>query len=564
MSFILDALRKSEQERKTKAASKDADIVSSEPLRGRRFWPWIAGGIVLPAAVGLTAILWHPRSDVEPSSAEVKPTQQILQVLDSLEDSLFATLKSRPKTITSPQPSSQLPPGVIASLPPPAPKPVMPPELAVESMPPSQPNVVEAAPTPTPIESATIDAPPLIPAKDSNPPPQPKVVEAAPALPPVESAPTPTPTDATPVTPTLESKPPPQPKVAEAIPAPAPSEPAPTPTDSIPVAPTIESKSPPQSKVAEAPVPALSEPAPTPTPTVAAPPPTPSPDLSKIDEPKTPIRVRTAAVPASKVMRVTGTPLVHVKRGQAYEDEGLLDRALEEYTQAILLEPNFAEAYLGRGWIHHAKGSRRLAIKNFSQAIRLKPRNPEAFFGRAWAYEQMGQVDLAIKEYGQAIHLKDDYADAYLSRGILRFYHDRPEAAAADFGVVLDKAPDELRRYALLWLFLSRARSGGNGLSELSALAETVSLTPWPGIIVTHYLGKSDAEHVLAAITDEDPKTRLEKECVAYYFLGQYYLVHGDRKRAAEQFRKTLATGVRGYRQYGAAEKELRRMGETP
>ena len=501
MSFILDALRKSEHERKTRAASEDADIVSSEPLRGRRFWPWIAGGIVLPAAVGLTAILWHPRADVEPSSAETKPTQQLLQVLDSLEDQLFATLKSRPKTIISPQPSSRLQPGAIASLPPPAPrmpapapapKEVMIPELAIESKAPSQPNVVEAASTPAPIEPATpIDVPPVIPAEENNPPPQPKVAKAAPA-------------------------------------------PAPT------------------------------EPAPTPTPTEAMPPPAPSPDLSEKDEPKTPVRVITAAVPVSKVMRVTGTPLVHVKRGQAYENEGLLDRALEEYTQAILLEPNFAEAYLGRGWVHHAKGSRRLAIKNFSQAIRLKPRNPEAFFGRAWAYEQLGQVDLAIKEYGQAIRLKDDYADAYLSRGILRFYHDRPEAAAADFAVVLDKAPDELRRYALLWLFLSRARSGGDGFSELSVLAETVSLTPWPGIIVTHYLGKSDAEQVLAAITDEDRKTRLEKESVAYFFLGQYDLLHGDRKRVAEQFRKTLATGVRGYRQYGAAEKELRRMGETP
>ncbi len=288
--------------------------------------------------------------------------------------------------------------------------------------------------------------------------------------------------------------------------------------------------------------------------------PAPNPDLSEKDRSKTPAPVRTAAVPTSKILRATNTPLVHVKRGQAYEDEGLLDRALEEYTQAILLNPNYAEAYLGRGWVHHAKGSRHLAVKNFSQAIRLKPRNPEAHFGRAWAYEQLGQVDLAIEEYGQAILLKPDYSDAYFSRGILRFYHDRPESAAADFSVVLDKAPDGLRRYALLWLFLSRARSGNDGSKELSALAETVSLAPWPGIIVTLYLGKANAKQVLAAITDEDRRTRSEKECVAFYFLGQYYLIRGDRNRAVEFFRKTLATGVTDYRQYGAAEKELRRM----
>ena len=358
------------------------------------------------------------------------------------------------------------------------------------------------------------------------------------------------PREATPPPPAVESEPaaPPRPEVVKAAPGRAPTEPAPppTPTEATPPPPAVES-----------------EPAPPPRPKVvkAAPGRAPNPDLSENRRTEAPVRVLAATVPAGYVVRVANTSLVHVRRGQAYEDEGLLDQALEEYTQAIVLNPDYAEAYLGRGWVHHAKGSRRLAVKNFNQAIRLKPRNPKAYFGRAWAYEQLGQAELAIKEYGQAILLKPDYADAYLSREILRFYQDRPETAAADFSAVLDKAPDGLRRYTLLWLFLSRARSGGDGTKELSAMAETVSLTPWPGIIVTLYLGKADAEQVLAAITEQDRRTRLEKECVAFYFLGQYYLVRGDRDRAVEHFRKTLATGVTGYRQYGAAEKELRRMG---
>jgi tetratricopeptide (TPR) repeat protein len=113
-----------------------------------------------------------------------------------------------------------------------------------------------------------------------------------------------------------------------------------------------------------------------------------------------PDRALAASVPAGKFAGVADTALGHVRRGQAYEGEGLLERALEEYTQAILLNPEFAEAYLGRGWVHHAKGSRRLAVKNFNQVVRLQPRNPEGYFGRAWAYEQLGQADLAIKEYG--------------------------------------------------------------------------------------------------------------------------------------------------------------------
>ena len=421
----------------------------------------------------------------------------------------------------------------METTPAPAPQPKV---AKVEPAPPPTPT--EATPPPQPKTAKAEPAPPPTPT-EATPPPQTKMVKAKPAPPP-------TPTEATP---------PPQPKTVKAKPAPPP-----TPT---------EATLPPQPKTAKA------KPAPPPTPTKTTPPPsanvakadtTPSPnlDLSENKRPEAPVRVPSATVPRGKIVRTTGTALAHVKLGQAYEDEALLDRALEEYTQAILLIPNYAEAYLGRGWVHQAKGSRRLAVKNFSQAIQMQPRNPEAYFGRAWAYEQLGQVDLAIKEYGQAILLKPDFSDAYLSRGILRFYHDRPESAAADFSAVLDKAPDGLRRYALLWLSLGRARSGNDGSTELSALAETVSLTPWPGIIVTLYLGKADAKQVLAATADEDRRTRLEKECVAFYFLGQYYLVRGDPKRAAELFRKTLATGVTGYRQYGAAAIELRRMGVTP
>ena len=570
MSFILDALKKSEHERRNKSAPEAADVVPSEAPRSRRLWPWIGAGVLASAALGLTVVLWRPEIGGAPPSTEAALSQRLLEALESLEARVLTAVENLPRTTTPREPIPQPRPEAAASLPPPSgtqpdpapiPKEAAPRRPVVESTPapPTQPNAVKAEPAPPPTSTETTPAlPPQAKAVKASPAPPPTPTETTPALPPqpkavkAEPAPPPTPTEATPALP-------PQPKAVKAAPAPPP-----TPTETTPAFP-------PQAQVAKA------EPAPPPTPTEttpafppqaevakAEPAPAPDPDLSKKKRPEAPVRVSSATIPGGKVVRATGTALAHVKRGQAYEDEGLLDRALEEYTQAILLKPNYAEAYLGRGWIHHSKGSRRLAVKNFSQAIQLKPRNPEAYFGRAWAYEQLGQVDLAIKEYGQAILLKDDYADAYLSRGILRFYHGRPDTAAADFSVVLDKAPDDLRRYAVLWLYLSRARSGGDGTKELSALAKTLPLTPWPGIIVSLYMGKATAEQVLAAITDEDRKTRLEKESVAFYFLGQHHLVRGDRERAVEHFRKILATGVTAYRQYGAAEKELRRMGVTP
>ncbi len=55
-----------------------------------------------------------------------------------------------------------------------------------------------------------------------------------------------------------------------------------------------------------------------------------------------------------------------IKRGQAFEEEGLFDRAIEEYTEAILLDPDSADAYFLRGWAHVAKGGYDLAIRDYS------------------------------------------------------------------------------------------------------------------------------------------------------------------------------------------------------
>ena len=104
---------------------------------------------------------------------------------------------------------------------------------------------------------------------------------------------------------------------------------------------------------------------------------------------------------------------------------------------------------------------------------------------------------MAIREYDQAIRLKPNYSEARFSRGILNFYGDQLAVAANDFSSVLADADDSLRRYALLWLYLSRVRSGADG--TLMEPAGNLGLDEWPGVIVALYQGGADVEQVLAA-----------------------------------------------------------------
>ena len=82
-------------------------------------------------------------------------------------------------------------------------------------------------------------------------------------------------------------------------------------------------------------------------------------------------------------------------RGLAYQRKDDLDRAIADYSEAIRLDPKYAEAYYGRGLTYRNKGDVERAIADYSEAIRLDPKLAAAYNNRGNAYREMGDLDLA-------------------------------------------------------------------------------------------------------------------------------------------------------------------------
>ncbi len=102
-------------------------------------------------------------------------------------------------------------------------------------------------------------------------------------------------------------------------------------------------------------------------------------------------------------------------RGVAYRLKGELDRAIQDYGQAIKLNAKFAMAFNNRGVAYDKKGEYDHAIQDFDQAIKLKP-SAEAHFNRGNAYLGKSQHASAIDDFNQAIKLKADFAPAFDNR----------------------------------------------------------------------------------------------------------------------------------------------------
>jgi tetratricopeptide (TPR) repeat protein len=128
-------------------------------------------------------------------------------------------------------------------------------------------------------------------------------------------------------------------------------------------------------------------------------------------------------------------------RGIGYRFKGDYDRAIQDYNQAIKLNPKFAGAYNNRGVALERKNEYDRAISDYDQAIKLKP-SAEAHFNRGNAQLGRSHYDRAIDDYNQAIKLKPDFAAAFDNRCWARAVVGILKPALADCNEALRLRPN--------------------------------------------------------------------------------------------------------------------------
>jgi len=141
-----------------------------------------------------------------------------------------------------------------------------------------------------------------------------------------------------------------------------------------------------------------------------------------------------------------------IRRAVEYIKKGLYDQAISELSLAIKMNPNFQEAYRLRGWAYYLKGKQKVedmsrvemqywiveeneldkAVNDFTKAIKLNPKDAMAYCRRGWAHLELANVvgvafrgfsaseilgyDRAISDFTKAIQLNPKFAEAYYGR----------------------------------------------------------------------------------------------------------------------------------------------------
>ncbi|MDB9448919.1 tetratricopeptide repeat protein [Dolichospermum circinale CS-547] len=83
--------------------------------------------------------------------------------------------------------------------------------------------------------------------------------------------------------------------------------------------------------------------------------------------------------------------------------------AIDNFTQAIKIDPYFCEAYYERGLVRNELEDIQGAIEDLNQAIKINPYFCEAYYERGLARDELEDIQGAIEDLNQAIKINPDY-----------------------------------------------------------------------------------------------------------------------------------------------------------
>ena len=117
--------------------------------------------------------------------------------------------------------------------------------------------------------------------------------------------------------------------------------------------------------------------------------------------------------------------VAHYNLGRNYNLAYDYTAAIEAYSRAITLLPDYVEAYYARGLAYHDQGEYDAALADYTYIIEtLNPNYAYAYAGRGYTYFMNQELDTALFEYQRAIEIDPTYTTAYCSVGYIGYLQE--------------------------------------------------------------------------------------------------------------------------------------------
>lgn len=166
-----------------------------------------------------------------------------------------------------------------------------------------------------------------------------------------------------------------------------------------------------------------------------------------------------------------------MERGKALGAESRFAESLADLQRAVELEPTF-DTYYFRGVTQYFLGHYEAAIEDFSQTLTLNPDFALAYLKRCSAQYRLQQYRAGLPDCDEFVRRRPDSYDGYYSRGILRSRAADQTGALADYRRAIELAgnPGEL---ANAWYGVGVASERAGRKNEArDAFRRTIDIDP--------------------------------------------------------------------------------------
>jgi len=202
---------------------------------------------------------------------------------------------------------------------------------------------------------------------------------------------------------------------------------------------------------------------------------------------------------------------------------GDAEGALQSFTWAIQLAPDFASAYVARSTVYLSQGEYRLALADANAALEADPNSAPAHTLRGETLRLLGYARRALEAFDQALALDPTLkAETFRSRWLAaRAARDSRRLVALSYEYPRDHPDDPLRHYYRGWAYVQ----SGRPRIAISILIEGIEATPDPPALLWFVLGQAYA----ADLAWQEAVTSLEAARMLVQAGDTSLFVHSDQ-----------------------------------
>jgi tetratricopeptide (TPR) repeat protein len=236
----------------------------------------------------------------------------------------------------------------------------------------------------------------------------------------------------------------------------------------------------------------------------------------------------------------------YTNRGVTYAKLKQHEKAIGDYNKAIEMNPEYADAYNNRGLSYAKLKQHEKAIEDYGKAIEMNPNFAKPYNNRSITYHELRQYETAIEDCSKAIELNPKYAKAYYNRGNAYYELNQYERAIEDYSKAIELNPNFAEAYINRGIGYRKSKQHEMAIEDFNRGIKLMELDPELALAYIYrgeaYLGLNQYE---MAIEDYNKAIELKEDlpdngAMAYNGRGYAYVALKQYNKALEDFNKAI------------------------